>query len=40
MKEELNLNNPIFVFYINIEGMSTGQHAAEYINLIKIHVIY
>ena len=22
MKEELNLNNPIFVFYINIEGMS------------------
>jgi hypothetical protein len=26
MKEELNLNNPIFVFYINIESMSR-QHA-------------
>jgi hypothetical protein len=34
MKEELNLNNPIFVFYINTEMMSR-QHSAQYINSIR-----
>lgn len=34
MKEELNLNNPIFVFYINIQGMSR-QRGDEYIAVIK-----
>jgi hypothetical protein len=34
MKEELNLNNPIFVFYINTEMMST-LNRIEYMNSIK-----
>ena len=39
-KEELNLDNPIFVFYINVEGFSR-QRAEEKINeVIKQFDIY
>lgn len=35
-KEELDLNNPIFVFYVNVENRSR-QSAIEYIEDVKKH---
>ena len=39
-KEELNLDNPIFVFYINVEGFSRQRAVEEIDKLAKQFDIY
>lgn len=39
-KEELNLDNPIFVFYINVQGLSRQKAEEKFDKIVKKFDIY